>query len=112
MDKIKEELNNNVLVIFILTHNFYESPVCLCEMGATWIKTNLHIPILVSPFEFKDVKGVIPLTQGFKIDNPHALNQFKKQIEVAFAIEKKLDFSTWERKRDRIIERIIARATR
>jgi hypothetical protein len=37
------------------------------EMGATWIKTNEHVPILIPHCDFKNVQGVIPLTQGFKI---------------------------------------------
>lgn len=106
LDRIKEELDNNILVIFLLSKNFFESPICLCEMGATWVKTNQHIPILIPPFGFKDVKGVIPLSQGFKINDGAALNQFKVQIEKTLQIDSILKFSTWERKRDRIIGRI------
>lgn len=106
LERIKNELDNNVLVLFILSENFYKSPVCLCEMGATWMKTNTHIPILIPPLDFKDVKGVIPLTQGFAINDSLALSQFKGQIESIFNIENILKISTWERKRDRIINRI------
>lgn len=106
LERIKEELNHKVLVLFVLSKNFYESPVCLCEMGATWMKTNSHIPILIPPFDFTDVKGVIPLTHGFKIDNKDGLNQFKSQIETLFKISKTLDIITWERKRNRLLNRI------
>lgn len=106
LKRIKDELNNNVLVLFILSKNFYESPVCLCEMGATWMKTNTYIPILIPPFDFKDIKGVIPLTQGFTINDPLALNQFKSQIESISNIENILNIPIWERKRDRIVNRI------
>jgi hypothetical protein len=106
LERIKDELDNNVLVLFILSENFYQSPVCLCEMGATWMKTNTHIPILIPPLDFKDIKGVIPLTQGFSINDSLALSQFKGQIESIFNIENILNISTWERKRDRIINRI------
>lgn len=104
--RIKEELNNEVLVLFLLSNNFYSSPVSLCEMGATWVKTSQHIPILIPPFDFKDIKGVIPLTQGFKINNPQSLSHFKSQIEEIFDIGTVSNSSTWERKRDRIINRI------
>lgn len=106
LERIKEELGNNILVIFLLSNNFYQSPICLCEMGATWVKTNQHIPILIPPFGFEDIKGVIPLTQGFKVTDGAALNQFKSQIEKIFNINSVLNFSTWERKRDKIINRI------
>jgi hypothetical protein len=107
LERIKEELNSNVLVLFILSNNFYASPVSLCEMGATWIKTNKHIPILIPPFEFDDIKGVIPFTHGFKINNTQGINQFKTQIEGFFNLsELKNDPSHWERKRNKIIERM------
>lgn len=106
LEKIKSELDDNVLVLFLLSNNFYASPISLCEMGATWMKTNQHIPILIPPFDFKDIKGVIPLTQGFIITDELSLNQFKIQIENIFQITNLLSISTWERKRDRIIKRI------
>jgi hypothetical protein len=105
LERLKTELDSNVLVIFILSENFYSSPVSLCEMGATWIKTNVHIPVLIPPFDFKDIKGVIPMTQGFKINEALKLNLFKLKIEELFCLSP-IDFSTWERKRDRIISRI------
>jgi hypothetical protein len=106
LGRIKDELNSEVLVLFLLSENFYSSPVSLCEMGATWVKTNIHIPILIPPFDFNDIKGVIPLTQGFKLNNPQSLSHFKNQIETIFNIQPNSNNSTWERKRDRIITRI------
>lgn len=105
LERIKTELDSNVLVIFILSRNFYASPISLCEMGATWIKTREHIPVLIPPFDYKDIEGVIPLTQGFKINEPLKLNLFKQKIEQLFGLDP-IDFSTWERKRDRILGRI------
>lgn len=105
LKRIKEELDNEVLVLFVLSDNFYNSPVSLCEMGATWIKTNQHIPILIPPFDFKNIKGVIPLTQGFSINEKPKLNSFKKKIEIEFSLMPN-DFSTWERKRDRMLDQV------
>ena len=106
LDTIKGELSSDSLVIFILSKNFYASPVCLCEMGAAWVLAKEHIPILIPPLDFSDVKGVIPLSQGFKINEPLKLNLFKEKIENDFSISNKLTMSTWERKRDRIVARI------
>ncbi len=105
LERIKNELSENILVLFILSKNFYNSPISLCEMGATWIKTNEHIPILIPPFDFKDIQGVIPLTQGFKINDSLKLNLFKEKIERLFGITP-IDNSSWERKRDRMLTRI------
>jgi hypothetical protein len=106
LDSIKAELVSNSLVIFILSRSFYKSPVCLCEMGATWVLAKEHIPMLVPPFDYPDLKGVIPLTQGMKINEPLKLNSLKTKIEELFAIEKPITLSVWERKRDRILSRI------
>jgi len=106
LDKIKNELNNDTLVLFVLSRKFYASPVCLCEMGATWIQTKDHIPILIPPFDFSDVKGVIPLTHGFKLNEPPQLNLFKKKIESMFHVAAPLNDAAWERKRDRIVGRL------
>ncbi|AXG75087.1 TIR domain-containing protein [Flavobacterium arcticum] len=105
LDKIKQELSENSLILFVLSKKFYNSPVSLCEMGATWALSKQHIPIIVPPFNYKEMKGVIPLTQGFIINSSDELNLFKEKIETFFDV-KNISFNVWERKRDRIINRI------
>jgi hypothetical protein len=100
-----ELLGANALVVFLLTKAFYSSTYCLCEMGATWVLAKEHIPILVPPLDFADVRGVIPLTQGFKLNEPLKLNLFKTKIESDFGLPSK-DQTPWEQKRNRVIERI------
>lgn len=105
LETIKSELNNEVLVLFILSSNFYQSPVSLCEMGATWVKTSEHIPILIPPFDYRDIKGVIPNTQGMKIDDKIKMNSLKEKVESFLSLTPK-NFSAWERKRDNILNTI------
>ena len=71
-----------------------------------WVQTKDHIPILVPPFDFADVKGVIPLTQGFKINDALKLNLFKEKIESIFWLPSTLGQSAWERKHDRVMAQI------
>lgn len=106
LNKIKEEITAESMVLFVLTKNFYSSPVCLCEMGATWVLAKDHIPIVVPPLDYNDIKGVIPLTQGLKINDPLKLNLLKEKTEKEFEIKNTISLSTWERRRDRIIIRI------
>lgn len=106
---IKEKLDANVLVIFMLSQNFYESPICLCEMGATWIKTNRHIPILIPPFRYDNMKGVIPTTNGMMINEKPKYNSLKDSIEDFFNLHP-IKNAIWERKRDnslKIIEQLL-----
>jgi hypothetical protein len=106
LETIKSELSSDSLVLFVLTEDFYNSPVCLCEMGASWVLSKEHIPIIVPPLDYADMKGVIPLSQGFKINDAMKLNLFKEKIELSFSLNNTLSLSSWERKRDRILKRI------
>ena len=106
LQRIKSELNGNVLVLFVLTENFYGSPVCLCEMGAAWVQTRQHIPIIVPPLSYDEVRGVIPLTQGLKVNEPLKWNLFKEQLEGIFNCKDSVSASVWERKRDKAIRSI------
>ncbi len=105
LDVIKNELDNEVLVLFILSNNFYSSVVSLCEMGATWVKTNQHIPILIPPFNYGDIKGVIPTTHGMKINEKEKFNTLKEIIENFIGLAP-IGVSVWERRRDKILKEI------
>ncbi|GAB3221140.1 toll/interleukin-1 receptor domain-containing protein [Algoriphagus aestuariicola] len=106
LQRIKNELTEKTLVLFLISENFYSSPVCLCEMGATWVQSKEHIPILIPPFRFDQIEGVIPLTQGLYINDCIGLNLLKDLLEEKFIIEDKIKFANWERKRDRILKRL------
>ncbi|WP_221061590.1 toll/interleukin-1 receptor domain-containing protein [Methanobrevibacter arboriphilus] len=107
LETIKNELTPNTLVLFLISENFYGSPVSLCEMGATWIQSNFHIPILIPPMTFEKIKGVIPLTEGLLINNKAKINSLKMKIENDLSIKNKNnDFTKWERKRNKFLENI------
>lgn len=58
--ELRNELSNdNVFVFFLLSDNFYESTVCLNEMGATWVKGVPYMPMILPGFSFSKVEGVI-----------------------------------------------------
>lgn len=105
LDTIKEEISKNVLVLFVLSENFYASPVCLCEMGATWVLSRENIPVIVPPFTFEKIEGVIPLTQGLAINDTLKLNLLRDKIIEMFNISSQ-PMSSWERKRDRAVARL------
>ncbi len=104
-ERLKTELEDNVFALFILSENFYKSPVCLCEMGAVWIKSNKQIPILIPPFGFKDVQGVFPNSLGFKMNDKDQLNSFKGILETHFNLTP-IHISRWEEKRDEYLLKI------
>ena len=106
LETIKAQLTNDSLVLFVLTENFYQSAVCMCEMGAAWVLSKKHIPIVVPPLGYADIRGVIPNTQGLEINNAQKWNSLKQQIETQFQINGQENSAGWERKRDPILGRI------
>jgi hypothetical protein len=103
--RLKTELEGDVFALFMLSDNFYNSPVCLCEMGAVWIKSNKQIPILIPPFDFSSVQGVFPGSLGFKLDDKKQLNNFKSELESYFNLTP-INFTRWEEKRDEYLSKI------
>ena len=103
--RLKTELEGDVFALFMLSDNFYNSPVCLCEMGAVWIKSNKQIPILIPPFDFSSVQGVFPGSLGFKLDDKKQLNNFKSELESYFKLPP-INFTRWEEKRDEYLSKI------
>lgn len=107
-ERLRTELTTDVLVLFVLSANFFKSPVCLCEMGATWVLTKKHVPILIPPFGFAEIKGVIPATQGFKLTEKLKMNELAQIVAQHFQLPSYSQNPDWERKRDKSLARIEA----
>lgn len=102
LERLKTELNKEILVFFIFSDNFFNSPVCLCEMGATWIKTNQQISFLIPPFNFDKVKGVFPNFLGMQINDKSQLNHLKETLAKKYNL-KPISSNKWEEKRDKYL---------
>jgi len=105
LEFLKKELNDDILVLFILSNNFFDSNICLSEMGAVWVLSRNQIPIYIPPFKPEDVKGVFPTTQGFHIDKRHQINLLKERIEKEFKIDP-INSVKWGLRLDRILKDI------
>lgn len=97
-------------VIFVHSHNFYSSPVCLNEMGAAWVAQNKVTSVLLPDFGYSDMKGVVSNQDiSIKLDDPdkaevtHRLNELYQTLLIDFEVPKKNE-SRWEYKRDKFIE--------
>lgn len=103
---LRDELNKDVMVIFVLSNNYYNSVPCLHEMGATWVNSKKYYTVLLPFFEFKEIKGAIdPMEISFKINDRYKLNEFKNNIIELFNLEK-LDDTIWEQDREKFLEKI------
>lgn len=102
-DYIKREFDDNILIIFIFSENYFSSAPCLCEMGAAWIKTKGHIPIIVPPFTFEGITGFIDKdVKGINITSRSDLFEFRQAIESEFSITTSV--TNWETDREDFIE--------
>lgn len=101
---IKNELEDDVLVLFMFSENYYSSPNCLCEMGATWVKTHDFIPIVIPPFEFKAIKGFIDTsTLAIDLCSDEGLDNFKGRVVNLLKLSEPAD---WESDRDEFLDNV------
>lgn len=114
-DYLREVLDSdNVITVFMLSDNYYNSAACLNEMGAVWLKQSGYYTFLLPEFEYKDIRGAInPNIKGIKLDINNKrlkgdLTNFKKRIEKDFGIQTvdSIDSNRWEKQRNQFIESI------
>ncbi|WP_075350491.1 toll/interleukin-1 receptor domain-containing protein [Algoriphagus marinus] len=105
VETLKSEVSSEGVVISLLSNNYFTSQICLLEMGATWVLSKLHIPILIPPLTFKDTNDLINANQGFQILDELRWSSLKQDLEKLFGLEP-MDGDKWEPQRDTILDRI------
>jgi len=115
-DFLKQQFQEHDLhVFFILSDNYYSSPACLNEMGATWILQKIYTSILLPGFEFRKIDGAInPRKIAIKLDGAQddlkeKLGQLKDNLIVEFGLPN-LPSVRWEKKRDEYIAKLQPRS--
>ena len=105
-DYLKKQFTEDILVIFVLSDNYYNSVACLNEMGATWITSKAYYTILLPSFEFRNIRGAIDPTKiSFKMDEKMKLNSFKDDLVKLFDLEE-VQANIWENDRDKFLAQI------
>lgn len=98
-------------IIFVHSPEYYESPVCLNEMGAAWVLRANATSLLLPGFDFSGMKGVIGSDCiAIKLDGDRSevkdrLNQLRRELEAEFDISDNEDI-IWEEARDKFIREI------
>lgn len=117
MDNIMEQYKeNNLLVLYVLSFNYMDSPICLNEMGASWMTKTDSIGILLPGFDIDDLGNSCYDKQSISVifkqevkEVKHRLNQLKETVEALFPNSKTaINWSRWEEKRDEFIEKVMA----
>lgn len=113
-DYLKEQFQSyDLMVIFVLSENYYNSPICLNEMGAAWVLQHKYTSVLLPQFDFKDVKGVIGQMEiSIKLDSEKyelkaRLNELRDTLASEFGLRLSASSQNiWERHRDEFIDKV------
>lgn len=113
-DHLKEQFQSyDLRVIFVLSENYYNSPVCLNEMGAAWVLQHKYTSILLPKFDFKDMEGVVEqMNISIKLDNEKGelracLNELRDILAKEFDLKMtSISQNKWERNRDEFIDKV------
>lgn len=106
VEEIKSWFQKDIIVILLLSKDYYKSPISLCEMGACWVTSKKSIPIYIPPFSNEEVKGIYKQKIGFTINDEFQLIKFKEEIEEYFNIDGKRGATVWERYKKRFLRDI------
>ena len=103
---------NDVFMIIVHSPRYYQSSVCLNEMGAAWIQDTECYSFLTADCEYDDLKGVIDRKYiSIKVNAKDAkdrMNEFMGKVLDFFNIPKP-DFSTfsqWESDRNEFLKEV------
>ena len=114
LDYLKEQFQTyDLIVIFVLSENYYKSPICLNEMGAAWVLQHTYRSVLLPQFDFKDIKGVINnMDISIKLDTEKyelksRLSELRDMIMSEFGFKESVSKQNiWERHRDEFIDKV------
>lgn len=103
-------LEQNILVLFLLSNDTYTDPLCMMDMGAVWVLKRDYYSIISPDFETVPNGAINPSERSVDIryDDSSikvALGQFKERIETSF-LTKKISAARWEEKRDEYIDEL------
>lgn len=106
-DYLRSQFEQHCLfVIFIHSPRYYESSVCLNEMGAAWILKSSYFSLLTKDMDFLKMDGVVSNQEiAVKVDAADAklrLNELRESLLQYFSLQPK-NQSRWENKRDEFL---------
>lgn len=114
MDELKAQFDNyEVFMIIIHSPRYYQSAVCLNEMGAAWVMGSQFSSFLTTDCKAEHMRGVINKEKIFidPNDDPDMLeahlNDFKNDL-VAFFGKGAIDENKWANARKRFVNEVSA----
>lgn len=111
--EIKYQFDNyDIFMIIVHSPRYYNSAVCLNEMGASWIMDTECCSFLTADCEYNDMIGVIDRQLiSIKVNSKEAkdrMNEFLNKVLEFFELPKPdiSSFSQWETDRDKFLKSV------
>lgn len=90
LEEIKKEIKRDIFFLCLFSKNYLNSPICLCEMGASWIKDSDHLIILTPETEFNDLNTTVyNRSHGIKFNSSNNLIEMIEKFIDIFQLPKK-----------------------
>lgn len=111
-DTLASKFNEfNIFVILLLSKEYYESPACLNEMGATWVLKANYSTIVCPGFTIPEIRGAVnPTKMAVVLEDKKRvngkLNQLKDRLIDFFNLLEIEDDTIWENDRNTFITSI------
>lgn len=99
-DHIKNKLNENGLVIALISKSYYLSTFSMYELGAAWASGKKTIPMLFET-EFDDLRHFLSTKVSVKAERSHDLNKLKDDLEAL--LDCRSVTNTWEHERNEFV---------
>jgi hypothetical protein len=97
LEFLRGQISDAGLVLPLFTPVFFDSEVCLIEIGAMWGLGQSTFPLIVPPVDFARVEKLLGKVQAAKIDQEKGLSELHDRIVEVFGLTAKTPM--WNRKR-------------
>ncbi|MBU4261837.1 MAG: toll/interleukin-1 receptor domain-containing protein [Proteobacteria bacterium] len=112
-ESIKEALQQSLVTILLITPNYKESEVCLCEMGAAWVTSSKVLPFIVDPINYSDVGIIQQPKQIEKLLDEKSLDRLRDEIQTILKIDPKdIKSDRWTVKKIEFLQKVKSHLTK
>ena len=106
-NSIQEALRNSKVTLLIITPNYKESEICMCEMGAAWVTSSKVLPFIVEPITYDSVGVIQQPKQIEKILEEKSLDRLRDVIQETLEIDpKEIKSDRWTAKKTEFLQKV------
>lgn len=85
---IKQQLDEKPIALLLISPNFYNSPMSMCELGAIWGMDLDHVHILIPPMTYQDLHIAFANEQSMYINDGDKLDtlydMLMKEMQLSY----------------------------